>query len=79
MFTVTPLLNNHTLEGLIRRILEKEGTNNGYFIIEQITIPYEKKLLTKWKVRNSSVVQSFMLVWNGPGFSASFAVWIPTI
>lgn len=42
-------------------------------VIEQITIPYEKELLTKWKDRDSSIVPSFMLAWNGPGISNSYS------
>lgn len=40
--------------------------------IEQITIPYEKELLTKWKDRDPSIVPSFMLDWNGPGISNGY-------
>lgn len=29
--------------------------------IEQITIPYDKELLLKWKARDESIVPSFML------------------
>ena len=46
--------------------------------IEQITIPYNKELLQKWKSRDSSTVPSFMLDWNGPGISNGygFGEWI---
>jgi hypothetical protein len=47
-------------------------------IIEKLTIPYEKELLQKWKKRDSSIVPSFMLAWNGPGVSNSygFGEWL---
>ncbi|MGE8207473.1 hypothetical protein ACQKP0_23590 [Heyndrickxia sp. NPDC080065] len=41
-------------------------------VIEQITIPYDKELLTKWKARDSSIVPSFMLAWNGPGIKNGY-------
>ncbi|MEO2077403.1 MAG: hypothetical protein ABGX20_18880 [Bacillus sp. (in: firmicutes)] len=47
-------------------------------IIEKLTIPYEKELLQKWKERDSSIVPSFMLAWNGPGISNGygFGEWL---
>lgn len=46
--------------------------------IEQITIPYNKELLTRWKARDPSIVPNFMLGWNGPGISNGygFGEWI---
>ena len=41
-------------------------------IIEKLTLPFEKELLLKWKKRNSSIVPSFMLEWNGPGINNSY-------
>jgi len=40
--------------------------------IEQITIPYDKELLLKWKARDESIVPSFMLDWNGPGINNGY-------
>jgi hypothetical protein len=40
--------------------------------IKQITIPYEKELLLKWKKRDPSIVPSFMLAWKGPGISNGY-------
>jgi hypothetical protein len=42
------------------------------FTIEQLTIPYKKDLLVKWKNRDPSIVPSFMLNWNGPGISNGY-------
>ncbi|XNQ37878.1 hypothetical protein AA0X95_04650 [Bacillus sp. 1P10SD] len=41
-------------------------------IIEKMTIPYEEEILQKWKKRDSSIVPSFMLAWNGPGISNGY-------
>ena len=35
--------------------------------IEKITIPYNKELLLRWKDRDTNIVPTFMLDWNGPG------------
>ena len=40
--------------------------------IEQITIPYDKELLLKWKARDESIGPSFMLDWNGPGINNGY-------
>lgn len=40
--------------------------------IKQITIPYEKELLIKWRKRDPDIVPTFMLAWNGPGISNSY-------
>lgn len=46
--------------------------------VEQIIIPYEKELLLKWKDRDTMVVPSFMLDWNGPGIvnGYGFGEWM---
>jgi hypothetical protein len=41
-------------------------------LIEQITIPYKKELLIRWKQREPSLVPTFMLNWNGPGISNGY-------
>lgn len=42
------------------------------FKIEQLTLPYKKEKLVKWKDRDPSIVPSFMLDWNGPGISNGY-------
>jgi len=40
--------------------------------VEQITIPYDKELLLKWKSRDVVTVPNFMLDWNGLGISNGY-------
>ena len=46
--------------------------------IEQITVPYEKELLLKWRDRDTKVVPSFMLDCDGPGIvkGYGFGEWV---
>jgi len=49
--------------------------------VEQITIPYDKELLLKWKAREANTVPPFMLDWNGPGINNGygFGEWIAAL
>lgn len=41
--------------------------------IESLIIPYKTELLDKWKDRDTEIVPSFMLEWQGPGISNGYA------